>query len=353
MKQTIKLKESELKQMIAESVRRILKESGEYYTVRPNSFAKDDRLAAKGYVKNSANMPNPDYDDVSPYSDYRGDYYAAGERDSEKMFNDNEKLSKKEKISQKAADRRWQKAADSRPLHRKGSLNRAFNESCVRSIVKESIRKVLKEEVDTGQVPSASEKRSTSPSAPDIRKKIRALRNKIDDYEKEGKDISELQKQIVKLKKEAGFCESANRMQTIISESIKKVLNEKWYPEEEDDISDYSFGMIAKLSTRSLMQLDEEAIARLENIHDENVEYEDTYLSVMVRNVSVSCDEDRECSVTIECAVSAPDMPTHEIEQEVEEILWLWIENITGQRLVSGFDWESEDTVFDRRSKNK
>ena len=147
MKQTIKLKESELKQMIAESVRRILKESGEYYTVRPNSFAKDDRLAAKGYVKNSANMPNPDYDDVSPYSDYRGDYYAAGERDSEKMFNDNEKLSKKEKISQKAADRRWQKAADSRPLHRKGSLNRAMEESMNRKIgriVSECIRRNIR-----------------------------------------------------------------------------------------------------------------------------------------------------------------------------------------------------------------
>lgn len=53
-----------------------------------------------------------------------------------------------------------------------------------------------------------------------------------------------------------------NVIRKLVSESIKKVLNEKWYPESEDDISDYSFGMIAKLSTRSLMQLDEETIAR-------------------------------------------------------------------------------------------
>ena len=132
------------------------------------------------------------------------------------------------------------KAADSRPLHRKGSLNRVgMDENVIRKLVSESIRKTIKEEIDTGQVPSASERHSTSPSAPEIRKKIRLLRDKINDYEEEGKDTSDLTKQIEKLKKEAGFCESTNRIQTIVSESIKKVLNEKWYPEEEDDISDY------------------------------------------------------------------------------------------------------------------
>lgn len=144
-----------------------------------------------------------------------------------------------------------------------------------------------------------------------------------------------------------------NVIRKLVSESIKKVLNEKWYPEEEDDISDYSFGMIAKLSTRSLMQLDEETIARLEQVNDENIETQSSYVSVMVRNVNASCDEDGDCTLTIECAVSAPDMPIYEIEQEVEEILWYWVENITGQSLMAGFDWESEDTVFDRRSRNK
>ena len=144
-----------------------------------------------------------------------------------------------------------------------------------------------------------------------------------------------------------------NVIRKLVSESIKKVLNEKWYPEEEDDISEYSFGMIAKLSTRSLMQLDEEAIARLEQVNDEYIETESSYVSVMVRNVNASCDEDGDCTLTIECAVSAPDMPINEIEQEVEEILWYWVENITGQSLILGFAWESEDTVFDSRSRNK
>ena len=141
-------------------------------------------------------------------------------------------------------------------------------------------------------------------------------------------------------------------MEKYITNTVRKVLNEKWYPEDDDDISDYSFGMIAKLSTRSLMQLDEEAIARLEQVNDENIETQSSYVNVMVRNIGVSCDEDGDCSLNIECAVSAPDMPIHEIEQEVEEILWYWIEEKTGQHLVSGFDWNSEDTVFDNRSKN-
>ena len=145
---------------------------------------------------------------------------------------------------------------------------------------------------------------------------------------------------------------TGSELRNMITESIKKVLNEKWYPESEDDISDYLFGMIAKLSTRSLMQLDEETIARLEQVNDEYIETQSSYVSVMVRNVNVSCD-DGDCTLTIECAVSAPDMPIYEIEQEVEEILWYWIENITGQSLIAGFDWESEDTVFDIRSRNK
>lgn len=111
--------------------------------------------------------------------------------------------------------------------------------------------------------------------------------------------------------------------------------------------------MIAKLTTRNDFELDEETIAKLENIQDEYAEYSDSYVSVMVRNVVVSCDQYGDCSLTIECAVSAPDMPIDEIEQEVEEILWYWVEEQTGKSLASGFDWESEDTVFDRRSRNK
>lgn len=285
MKKVVRLTEDKLRKMIAEAVNVILESetpilhgegNGEVY--RDDAFVTDWR-----------DNPNDDPNKVkAPYNSYVWNknfskHYPTPEsfwnpkdtraykytRDLDKIHKEEDKFKKSEDLkTQRALD-----AADSRPLHRKGSLNRVgMDENVIRKLV---------------------------------------------------------------------------------SESIKKVLNEKWYPEEEDDISDYSFGMIAKLSTRSLMQLDEETIARLEQVNEENIETESSYVSVMVRNVNVSCDEDGDCSLTIECAVSAPDMPINEIEQEVEEILWYWVENITGQSLTAGFDWESEDTVFDRRSRNK
>lgn len=96
----------------------------EYYPIHSNDFAKDYRLGAKGYVNGSANMPNPKYDDVAPYSKNIGDYYSAPNRDSDQMYRDNVEFNKRERNKQTAADRRWMNAADSRPLHRKGSLNR-------------------------------------------------------------------------------------------------------------------------------------------------------------------------------------------------------------------------------------
>lgn len=143
-------------------------------------------------------------------------------------------------------------------------------------------------------------------------------------------------------------------LHNVIKESVNKVLNEKWYPEEDDDISDYSYGMIAKLSTRDgNLELDQDAIARLESVKDESIETEDSYVSVMVRNVEVSCDQYGVCNVTIECAISAPDMPMSDIEEETEGQLWYWFEEKTNKRLIGGFDWEDEKEVFDRRSKNR
>lgn len=285
MKKVVKLTEGKLRKMIAEAVNIILESetpilhgegNGEVY--RDDAFVTDWR-----------DNPNDDPNKVkAPYNSYVWNknfskHYPTPEsfwnpkdtraykytRDLDKIHKEEDKFKKSEDLkTQRALD-----AADSRPLHRKGSLNRVgMDENVIRKLV---------------------------------------------------------------------------------SESIKKVLNEKWYPEEEDDVSEYSFGMIAKLSTRSLLQLDEETIARLEQVNDEYIETESSYVSVMVRNVNASCDEDGDCTLTIECAVSAPDMPINEIEQEVEEILWYWVENITGQSLIAGFDWESEDTVFDIRSRNK
>lgn len=140
-----------------------------------------------------------------------------------------------------------------------------------------------------------------------------------------------------------------------IDRKVDEILKESWdnwTPEEDDDVSDFSFGMIAKLETRSYLELSEEAIAKLQEVNDESTEDGYSYVDVLVRSANVSCDEDGYCTVTLECAISAPDMPTSKIEEETEERLWYWIEEKTGEMLVSGFDWLEENTVFDRRVKN-
>ena len=61
----------------------------------------------------------------------------------------------------------------------------------------------MKEEVDMGQVASASDRRSAAKvDKSEIRKELRKLRNMIDEYEEEGKDTSALIKRIEKLKRE-------------------------------------------------------------------------------------------------------------------------------------------------------
>ena len=42
------------------------------------------------------------------------------------MYKDNAEFNRREHNKQSAADKRWMKLADTRPLHRKGSLNREF-----------------------------------------------------------------------------------------------------------------------------------------------------------------------------------------------------------------------------------
>jgi hypothetical protein len=63
------------------------------------------------------------------------------------------------------------------------------------------VEKVLKEEVDMGQVPAVSDKRSTAADIPDnVRKEIRKLRQQIGEFDDEGKDTTELQKRLKDLK---------------------------------------------------------------------------------------------------------------------------------------------------------
>ena len=176
MKQTIKLRESDLKRMIAESVKRVLREKKEEYDWA--EFEKDPEGKKEFDVNNSWEY----YDyvhstpkEVRPYDDAywnlanRGDnntllwdlqnnhldgssdiythmFYDVNpdswKANKEKGEQDNQK-----KKNQWEKDKRWQKAADSRPLHRKGSLNRAMEESMNRKIgriVSECIRRNIR-----------------------------------------------------------------------------------------------------------------------------------------------------------------------------------------------------------------
>ena len=115
MKRTIRLNESEFRRMISESVRRVLQEVTMNGVTSPytNDFATDSRIAAHGYVNNSANMPDPSFDGI-----VNGDYYAAPNRDSSRMHKDIDDMNRREKKNMKARDNRWKKAADSRRFDR-------------------------------------------------------------------------------------------------------------------------------------------------------------------------------------------------------------------------------------------
>lgn len=59
--------------------------------------------------------------------------------------------------------------------------------------------KILREEVEKGQL-DTKKKTPTKDAPAEVKKEIRRLRQQIDDYEQEGKDISTLQKKIQQLK---------------------------------------------------------------------------------------------------------------------------------------------------------
>lgn len=176
MKQTIKLRESDLKSMIAESVKRAINEVwdiddngvidyDEFGRAKNRSYA-DVRGLSRGLASDTKeflrNTPHRDFRAETNYqyklnepngrefSDDSGEWLrpsdwfvrgADGWNDNE--FNDHDKqIGNNHGTNTSAADRRWKKAADSRPLHRKGSLNREMDET-INRIVSESIRRNL------------------------------------------------------------------------------------------------------------------------------------------------------------------------------------------------------------------
>lgn len=131
-----------------------------------------------------------------------------------------------------------------------------------------------------------------------------------------------------------------------------KKLNEEWYPEDENDISDYSYGAIMTLNVDGMFdEITPEKVQELSAIHDEYIESANKYTSVMVRKINLVPDGFDGYDVSVEVAVSAPDMPIDEIENETEEMVWLWIEEKLGVRSPRVYVVD-EKVVFDRRTKN-
>lgn len=130
-----------------------------------------------------------------------------------------------------------------------------------------------------------------------------------------------------------------------------KKLNEEWYPEEDDDISDYYYGSIMKLDVDGVFdEFSPEQVQEFSAIHDEYIDNSDKYTSVMIRKINLIPDGFDGYDVSVEVAVSAPDMPIDEIENETEELVWYWIEEKLGVRS-QNIHIVDEKVVFDRRTK--
>ena len=114
----------------------------------------------------------------------------------------------------------------------------------------------------------------------------------------------------------------------------------------------YSYGAIMKLNVDGVFDdLTPEKVQELQSINDEYIDNENNYSSVMVRKINLVPDGFDGYDVSVEVAVSSPDMPIHEIEEEVESMVWYYIEQKTGVRSPRVYIVDEKE-VFDRRSKN-
>lgn len=164
------------------------------------------------------------------------------------------------------------------------------------------------------------------------------------DYQKDGKTWTLMSVPLNKVEKI-----TANESKT----KGNKKLNEEWYPEEDDDLSDYSYGAIMKLNVDGMFdELTPEKVQELQSVKDEYIDNANNYSSVMVRQIILQPDGFDGYDVSVEVAVSSPDMPIDAIEEEVESMVWYYIEEKTGVRSPRVYIVDEKE-VFDRRSKNK
>ncbi len=175
MKRTIKLRESELKRMVAESVKRAINEAwdiddngvidyDEFGRAKNRSYA-DVRVLSRGLASDTKELlrhtPHRDIRAETNYqyrldepngrefSDDSGKWLRPSDwfvRGADGWDNDEFRDFDKETSQPKADDKSLNRAldaADKRRLHRKGSLNRAMDET-INRIVSESIRRNLR-----------------------------------------------------------------------------------------------------------------------------------------------------------------------------------------------------------------
>jgi hypothetical protein len=99
-------------------------------------------------------------------------------------------------------------------------------------------------------------------------------------------------------------------------------------------------------------ELTPEKVQELQSVKDEYIDNANNYSSVMVRQIILQPDGFDGYDVSVEVAVSSPDMPMDEIENEVESMVWYYIEEKTGVRSPRVYIVDEKE-VFDRRSKNR
>ena len=99
-------------------------------------------------------------------------------------------------------------------------------------------------------------------------------------------------------------------------------------------------------------ELTPEKVQELQSVKDEYIDNTNNYSSVMVRQIILQPDGFDGYDVSVEVAVSSPDMPMDAIEEEVESMVWYYIEEKTGVRSPRVYIVDEEE-VFDRRSKNR
>ena len=271
MKRTIKLNKTELKNLIAESVRRTLKEWN-------NDYEGNDL----------------DYDSIQMQA-----------------------MSVIPRMEQNGQDISWRSVAEQMGF-RLETLNGDDME-----LLKDAIEDVMSEnEVDPHWKEDMEFENDFQnlPYANESRKKANQLTNKI-------------------------LAEVTRRLKA------NKKLNEEYYPEEDDMMDDYYYGAMMTFSIEGMFDdLSEETIQNLTNTNEEYCENSNSYCSVMVTKVNVQPDDFGGYDITVEAAVSAPEMPIDAIEEDAENQIWYWFEdktNTSATRVVI----TDEREVFDNRTE--